>query len=153
MPQWLQWSLITAGLFAIVFLMLFIRRQTAILAREKKRKEKAEAFRQHRRNDMIESIRLIALAVEENQVEYSEACLRIKGLLDHVAPELLTQAPFAVFLEVHNRLQHMPTHRTRQATETRFVEKMDRERFAVEQEHADEIRRAATAIRHYSFSD
>jgi len=153
MPLWLQWSLIIAGLFAIVFLLIFIRRQAGALAREKARREKAEAFQQQRRQSMVESIRLIALAVEEDQVEYSEACLRIKGLLDHVAPELLEQEPYGVFLEVHNKLQHMPTHRTRQATETRFVEKMDKERFAVEQEHADAIRRAATAIRHHPFKD
>lgn len=153
MPQWLQWSLIVAGLTTIAFLLVFIRRQTRILAREKARKKKAEAFQQQRRQSMIESIRLIALAVEEDQVEYSEACLRIKGLLDHVAPELLEQEPFHVFLEVHDKLQHMPTHRNRQATETRFVEKMDKERFAVEQEHADAIRQAAAAIRHYPFTD
>lgn len=153
MPQWLQWSLITAGLFAIVFLLIFIRRQIAILAREKVRREKTEAFQQQRRQSMIESIRLIALAVEEDQVEYSEACLRIKGLLDHVAPELLEQEPYGVFLEVHNKLAHMPTHRTRQATETRFVEKMDRERLAIEREHAKNIRQAASAIRNYPFKE
>jgi len=153
MPQWLQWVLIAAGLLTIAFLLVFIRRQTRILAREKARREKAEAFQQQRRKSMIESIRLIALAVEEDQVEYSEACLRIKGLLDHVAPELLDQEPFGIFLEVHNKLQHMPTHRTRQATETRFVEKMDRERLAVEREHAKDIREAASAIRNYPFRE
>ncbi|MEC7376157.1 MAG: DUF2489 domain-containing protein, partial [Pseudomonadota bacterium] len=50
-------------------------------------------------------------------------------------------------------LQHMPTHRARQATDTRFVEKMDRERFEVEKQHADEIRRAATALRLHRFPD
>lgn len=153
MPQWLQWSLIAAGLITIAFLLVFIRRQTRILAREKARKKKAEAFQQQRRQSMIESIRLIALAVEEDQVEYSEACLRIKGLLDHVAPELLEQEPFTVFQLVHDKLQHMPTHRTRQATETRFVEKMDRERLAVEKEHSGDIRQAASTIRSYPFKE
>lgn len=101
---------------------------------------------------MIRSVHVIAMAVEEDQIEYSEACLRLKGLLDHIAPELLEQSPFSVFQKVHDQLQHMPTHRARQATETKFVDKMDKERFEVEQKHADAIRRAATAIRHYSFS-
>ncbi|MBW7472306.1 DUF2489 domain-containing protein [Marinobacter sp. M216] len=151
MPSWLQWTLIIAGLIAITLLLAFIRRQVGTLSEGRRRRLKAEAFQQKRREDMIDSIRVIAMAVETEQVEYSEACLRIKGLLDHVAPELLEQTPFRVFQEVHEKLEHMPTHRARQATDTRFVEKMDKERFEVEKVHADEIRRAATAIRHHQF--
>ncbi|MDY6815652.1 MAG: DUF2489 domain-containing protein [Pseudomonadota bacterium] len=151
MPVWLQWTLIIAGLIAITCLIWFIRKQMAVLSEERRRQEKAEAFQAKRREDIIGSIRVIAVAVEENQIEYSEACLRIKGLLDHVAPHLLEEAPFRVFQTVHEKLEHMPTHRARQATETRFVEKMDKERFEVEEIHADEIRRAATAIRHHQF--
>lgn len=152
MPQWLQWTLIIGGVAAIALLLVFIRRQAGIISEGRRRKEKADAFQQKRRQDMIDSIRVIAMAVEADQVEYSEACLRIKGLLDHVAPELLEHLPFRVFLVVHEKLQHMPTHGARQATETRFVEKMDKERFEVEEMHADEIRRAATAIRHHQFT-
>lgn len=151
MPSWLQWTLIIAGLLAIALLVAFIGRQFRALQNSRRRQEKAEYFQKERRDSMIESVRVLAMAVEENQVEYSEACLRIKGLLDHLAPELLDQPPFRVFQEVHDQIQHMPTHRARQETDARFVEKMDRERLAVEQEHADAIRRAATAIRHHPF--
>jgi hypothetical protein len=151
MPLWLQWTLIIAGLLAIALLVAFIIRQSRTLQDGKKRQAKTEAFQKERRENMVESIRVLAMAVEEDQVEYSEACLRIKGLLDHVSPELLEQSPFRVFQEVHDLIQHMPTHRARQETDGRFVEKMDRERLAVEEEHADAIRRAATAIRHHSF--
>lgn len=151
MPPWLQWTLIITGLLAIALLVAFIVRQFRALQDSRKRQEKAETFQKERRDSMIESIRVLAMAVEENQVEYSEACLRIKGLLDHVAPELLDQPPFRIFQEVHDQIQHMPTHRARQETDARFVEKMDRERLAVEKEHADAIRRAATSIRHHPF--
>lgn len=151
MPEWLQWSLIITGAIAIVVLLGFIRRQTVILSDNRKRQQKADAFQARRRQDMIDSIRVIAMAIEENQVEYSEACLRIKGLLDHVEPALMGKAPYRVFMEVYEQLRHMPTHQARQDTEARFVEKMDKERFSVEKRHADEIRRAATAIRNHSF--
>ena len=151
MPPWLQWTLIIAGLLAVALLVAFISRQFRALQDDRKRQQKAESFRRERRDSMIESIRVLAMAVEEDQIEYSEACLRIKGLLDHVAPELLEQSPFRVFQEVHDQIQHMPTHRARQETDARFVDKMDRERLAVEEEHADAIRRAATAIRHHPF--
>lgn len=151
MPLWLQWTLIIAGILAIALLAAFIIRQSRTLQESKKREAKTEAFQKERRESMVESIRVLAMAVEADQMEYSEACLRIKGLLDHVAPELLEQTPFRVFQEVHDLLQHMPTHRARQETDGRFVEKMDRERLAVEEAHADAIRRAATAIRHHPF--
>lgn len=151
MPLWLQWTLIVAGLLAIAALSAFIMRQAKLLRQSRQRNDKNQAFREQRRQSMVESIQVIAMAVEEDQVEYSEACLRLKGLLDHVAPELLEQPPYRVFREVSDQLQHMPTHRARQATETRFIEKMDRERLALEARHADAIRRAATALRQHPF--
>lgn len=152
MPQWLQWALIAAGLITIVILGIFITRQGRALRHHNATRRKNEAFMAERRKKMAESIRVIAMAVEEDQVEYSEACLRLKGLLDHLAPELLQQSPYSVFLEVHDRISHMPTHRARKKTDKRFVDKMDEERFAVEKEFRDAIRRAATAIREYDFS-
>lgn len=151
MPQWLQWTLIIVGLLAIAVLFAFIVRQTRLLRRSRVRDDKNRAFWEERRQSMVESIQVIAMAVEEEQVEYSEACLRLKGLLDHVAPDLLDQPPYRVFREVSDQLQHMPTHRARQATDTRFIEKMDRERLALEKQHADAIRRAATALRQHRF--
>ncbi|CAN0595793.1 DUF2489 domain-containing protein [Marinobacter sp. M-5] len=151
MPLWLQWTLIIAGLLAIATLIAFIVRQSRLLSLSRRRDDKNRAFREKRRQSMVESIQVIAMAVEEDQVEYSEACLRLKGLLDHVAPELLERSPYRIFREISDQLQHMPTHRARQATDTRFIEKMDQERLALEKQHADTIRRAATALRQHAF--
>ncbi len=151
MPLWSQWVLIFVGLVAIVLLALFINRQTKVLKRDKATANRTKIFQDERRASMVESIRVLAMAVEQDQIEYSEACLRIKGLLDHLAPELLKQTPYRIFQEMHENMEHMPTHQARQDTDSKFVEKMDKERFALEQKHADAIRRAATAIRHHQF--
>jgi exopolyphosphatase/pppGpp-phosphohydrolase len=147
MPQWLQWALIIGGVAAIALLAGFILRQLRVLQASKRRQEKTEAFQKERRASMVESLQVLAMAVEAEQMEYSEACLRIKGLLDHVSPDLLQQHPYRVFQEVHDQIQHMPTHKARQNTETRFVEKMDRERMAIEEANAGRIREAAVALR------
>jgi Protein of unknown function (DUF2489) len=147
MPQWLQWALIIGGVVAIALLAGFIVRQLRVLQASKRRQEKTEAFQKERRASMVESLQVLAMAVEAEQMEYSEACLRIKGLLDHVSPELLQQQPYRVFQEIHDQIQHMPTHEARQNTETRFVEKMDRERMAIEEANAGRIREAAVALR------
>lgn len=151
MPRGLQLVIIAIGLVAIAILLFYIWRQSRAITEHRLRQKKTEEFQAKRRDEMIESIRIIAMAVEENQVEYSEACLRLKGLLDYVAPELLEKPPYRVFQAVHDKIQHMPTHRARQGTDAKFVQKMDKERFAVEQAHSDEVRRAATAIRHHRF--
>ncbi|MGM0571044.1 DUF2489 domain-containing protein [Marinobacter sp.] len=151
MPQWLQWSLIVLGVAAIIILLVFIARHARQIREHRRQQERQRTFQMERRQNMIESIRILAMAIEEDQVEYSEACLRIKGLLDHVDPRLLEQPPYQIFLEIHDSIQHMPTHRARQQTDSHFVRKMDEERFALEKQHADAIRRAATAIRHREF--
>lgn len=147
MPQWMQWALIIGGLITSALLISFIVRHSRRLKADRRSREKNENFRKKRHASMVESLHVLSMAVEAEQMEYSEACLRIKGLLDHVKPELLDQSPFSVFQEVHDLLQHMPTHQARQATETRFVEKMDRERAAIEEAHAGRIREAAVALR------
>jgi hypothetical protein len=68
-----------------------------------------------------------------------------------VAPELLEQSPYRIFQDMHDRIEHMPTHEARQETDPQFIRKLDEQRFALEREHSDAIRRAATAIRHHSF--
>ncbi|MDR9426295.1 MAG: DUF2489 domain-containing protein [Marinobacter sp.] len=151
MPRGLQLVFIVIALVVIGLLLAYIWRQSKALSEQRLRDKKTEEFQAKRRDEMVESIRVIAMAIEANQVEYSEGSLRLKGLLEHVAPELLEKPPFQVFQEVHDKISHMPTHRARKMTDSQTLEKMDQERLAVEQEHADDIRQAATTIRHYRF--
>lgn len=151
MSQWMQWVLIAAGVVAIALLARFIWQRTRLMRQQTQREARTQAFQNERREQMIESVRVLAMSVEQDQVEYSEACLRIKGLLDHLDPALLEQTPYRVFQEMHDALEHMPTHQARQDTASRFVRKLDAQRFELEQTHADAIRRAATAIRHHTF--
>lgn len=151
MPTWLQWTLIASGLCVAVLLLMFIARQLRVLKQASTQRAKHQAFQAQRRETIVDSLRLLARAIEEDQVEYSEACLRIKGLLDLVAPELLEQPPFAVFALVHEQLRHMPTHQAREETDKRFIRKLDQERFAIENRHAEAIREAAGALRQHPF--
>lgn len=151
MSQWLQWTLIIAGILVIGLLGHFIWQRSRRIRQQQAAEKKNQSFRDERRAKMIESIQVLAMGLEQNQVEYSEACLRIKGLLDHVAPELLSQSPYRIFQEMHDHIDHMPTHEARQETDPQFIRKLDEQRFALEREHSDSIRRAATAIRHHSF--
>jgi len=152
MPRGLQLVFIAIALVVIGVLLVYIWRQSKVLSEQRLRDKKTAEFQARRRDEMVESIRMIAMAVEADQVEYSEACLRLKGLLEHVDPELLEKPPFQVFQQVHDKISHMPTHRARKMTDSQTLETLDEERRKVEQEHAADIRQAATTIRHYRFN-
>lgn len=96
--------------------------------------------------DLKESITVIATLTLDDQVELSEASIRLKVLLDHYDSSLHKQDDFRIFSEVYAALEHMPTHAERKKTDKRFLHKLDQERFAIEAKHRDAIRAGAQAL-------
>jgi hypothetical protein len=139
----LTWLLIAAGVIAIGVLLLFIRQQLTRLRQAKEVKNalktKSEATRAH----IISSIRVLARSIIAGQVEYSEACIRIKVLLDSLAPELHQHPDYAVFNRIYNATTHMPTHEARQKVDRRFLFKLDKQRWELESKNESDIKRSA----------
>ena len=69
MPRGLQLVFIAIGLVIIGVLLVYIWRQSRLLSEQRLRQKKTEEFQARRRDEMIESIRIIAMAVEEDQGE------------------------------------------------------------------------------------
>ena len=149
----LQWTLIVIGVAAIAVLIYVIQCHWRRLRQFRKAQEHTRQLQQQRRDSMIESIRILAMTLEQEQVEPSEGCIRIKGLLDHVAPELLAQKPYNVFQILYEKTEHMPTHEARRQADPKLINRLDEERFALEAEYADNIQEAAVAIRFHRFDD
>ncbi|TVP54020.1 MAG: DUF2489 domain-containing protein [Halomonadaceae bacterium] len=148
----MQWVLIALGLAASAGLLWYILSQMKQHRAVQRSREKTRALQQQRRESMIESIQLLAMTAEQEQVEYSEACIRIKGLLDHVAPQLLSQEPYTVFQLMYEKTEHMPTHQARKQADQALIRQLDEERFALEKEHGAAIHRAAVAIRQHDLA-
>ena len=146
-----QWTLIIVGLIAIPALAWLIRRQWTQLKGAHLSQEKTAQLQKERRDKMIDSIRIIASVCEQQQVESSEACIRIKGLLDHVQPELLGTEPYVVFQVMYEKTEHMPTHEARQQTDKKTIRKLDQERFQLEEHYAPKITEAVKAIQQHDF--
>ena len=151
MSDLMEWSNIVLGLVAIVALGRVIFRQWQTLKSAKISQQKHQELWLKRRANMIESIHLIAMAIEQDQVEHSEGCIRIKGLLDHVKPELLQQPDFEVFQIMYEKTEHMPTHEARRQADRRLIRKLDKERFALEDKYREQVQAAAKAIREHDF--
>ena len=150
-PESVQWVLIGVGVIAIGALLYSIQRQWRRLHHVRRARQHTRELQQQRRSNMIESIQILAMTLEQEQVEPSEGCIRIKGLLDHVAPELLRHSPYDVFQTMYEKTEHMPTHEARRQADPKLIRRLDEERFALEAEHSERIHEAALAIRFYRF--
>ena len=141
MPETLAWLLIALGVVAIPMLIWNIRIQWDALQRVKTAKSNDDIGEQAHM-----SLKVLSGSVLDKQVEYSEACIRIKVILDATAPHLLAKKEFSVFNTVYEALQHMPTHEARKQTDKRFVHKLDQQRFEIEEQYAKEIEDATHAL-------
>ncbi|WP_020405513.1 DUF2489 domain-containing protein [Hahella ganghwensis] len=146
-----QWIIIIAGIAAILWLVWFIRRQQRTLTHHKQQEESQLARFQKRRNHAVESIQVIARAMLAGQCELSEGCIRVKVLLDSVAPELHDDERFRVFNHLYSLIEHMPTHDARKTVDKRFLFKLDKQRWQLENDHKVEILTASKALLEYSF--
>lgn len=133
---WLWWAVIV-GCVLIVWLLSRIRHTWRQLQQPKQPLMSA-----HVRTSLI----VLGKSILDDQIELSEACIRIKVLLDNSRPGWHADPGLAVFARMYDGMSHMPTHQARQDTDKRFIHKLDQQRFQLERQHRDEIRVAAKEL-------
>lgn len=138
-----MWAAIVIGLVVIVLLVRQIRvsLQTLKQARQKQH-ELALPVTEYLR----QSLYVLARSIMDDQVELSEACIRIKVLLDNFNPDWHAEAVLSIFSKMYDDTAHMPTHQARKDTDKRFIHKLDQQRFRLEREHREAIRQAAQEL-------
>lgn len=142
----MEYFYLSVLLVAVVALALLVRRQLRDMRRTDTERQRRSADEAARRQRGIDSIRVLARSILADQVEYSEACIRIKVLMDGVAPELSRRETYAVFDAVYEALSAHPTHEARQQLEQSQRRQLDFDRAAVERQHGAAIRVAAEAL-------
>ena len=146
-----QWILIITGMIACGGLLFYIHRQYRRLAVHQRQEEAQQAKVEQQRQMTIESIQVLARTMLAGQVELSEGCIRIKVLLDAVAPELHQDQSFAIFNKLYTDIEHMPTHEARKAVDKRFLFKLDKQRWQLENNYKVEILAASKKILEHTF--
>lgn len=146
MDPWIQWLLIVIGILASLVLAFFCLKQLRILRRAHTERVARERRRRHQHAHLVESVRVLVRCMLEEQMELSEGCIRIKVLLDTLAPGLLEDTRFQIFQYMYERTEHMPTHEARQQTDKRFIRRLDLQRFKLEREHREAIHQAAREL-------
>lgn len=94
----------------------------------------------------IDSVKLIAQFMMDEQVELSEGCIRIKILLDHINPDLHEHPDFHIFSTIYTATEHMPTHEARKKADKKLIRKLDKERLQLEADYRDKILLAAQKL-------
>lgn len=133
---WL-WLAVTLGMVVIVWLLRQIQRAWRQLHQTKQ-----PPMSEHVRT----SLYVLGKSILDDQIELSEACIRIKVLLDNSQPGWHGEPDLAIFSRMYDDMSHMPTHQARQDTDKRFIHKLDQQRFRLEHELRDDIRAAAQAL-------
>ena len=149
------WLFITLGLVLIAALLWLITWQlkTQQRAREAHEARVAElqAKAQEQRDYLIESVRVISLAIGDGQCEPAEGCIRLKKLLDHLAPHLHEHEQFSIFNRIYEATKHMPILEEWKKLKLKQRFELTQEREALEAQHRDEIVAAAQALSQYRF--
>ena len=101
----------------------------------------------------VDSIRVIVNAMDEDQCEYAEGCIRLKMLLDQIAPELLQQPEYAIIETMYKETEHMPIKEDWKQLDKKVKAKLTNERFALEGKHKEAIAAAVKALRKHQFDD
>ena len=140
------WSGIGLGLVVIVGLSWFILTKSRELKAIQTQQAQQKAQQKEQRDYLIDSIKVIATTMLEDQVELSEGCIRIKVLIDHLDASLHENEAFKIFELMYRGTEHMPTHQARKDTDKNFLHKLDQQRFALEKQHRESIRKASLAL-------
>ncbi len=150
-----QGVLIVIGLLVIASLTWLISKQ--LQARRQTREDhqrvldEVRAKAQQQRDYLIESVKVISSAVGDGQCELTEGCIRLKKLLDHLAPHLHQHEQFAIINQMYEATKHMPIMDAWKQLKIKQRFEYTREREALEQQHGEAILIAAKALSHYRF--
>lgn len=151
-----QQILILVGLVLIGILLVVIRRQLAtrrrLLQEAEARDAMANEQARERRASIEQSVRVIARALTQGQCELVEGCIRLKRLLDHLAPGLHEHETFGVFNEVYQKTCHIPILDDWKALKLRQRTAYLKEMALVEEVHKAEVLAAARGLDSYRFS-
>lgn len=150
MTQTAIWLIIALGVAVSIFLLVFSiktwRKLKTLQTANQQLEQKQNASMEDSRMKAADSIKLIAQLMIEEQVELAEGCIRIKILLDHIAPELHEDENFSVFSSMYKATEHMPTHEARKQSDKKLIRKLDKERLELEETHKESILLASQKI-------
>ncbi|NVK72519.1 DUF2489 domain-containing protein [Marinomonas sp. CT5] len=135
----------------IVVSLWFIRHQLKLnKAREEKIRAGEERFNEERQK-RIDSIRVLLKAAGTEELNWIEASIRIKHLLDQLSEDFSEHEDISAFYIINEKTQHIPTHSQWSELPKPARMKFRSEMESYESEHADQLQKARLALLEYDF--
>lgn len=141
--------LISAALVALIVRLL--RKEAAQKALQVDQNNAVEQQSQDQRTYLVESIKIIARSIVARQCPQSEGCLRIKVLIDNLAPQLHHDPDLKVIEQVYQAIEHIPTLSQWKALSAQEKQQHRQTLAQVEQEHTNAIMLAAAKLVDYPY--
>ncbi|KEA64582.1 hypothetical protein ADIMK_1035 [Marinobacterium lacunae] len=150
----LTYLLIAVGLIVILMLSLVIRRQLRaqkqVREQHQQQQEKLERDAREHRQYLVDSVRIIASAVlHDEKMTMTEGCIRLKVLLDNLAPHLHQHEQFAVINRVFEATSHIPFLGEWRALSRSQKRQYEQEMAKIEEEQGSRVRDAMHALQQY----
>jgi hypothetical protein len=131
--------------------VMFIRNQ---LMANKTRKDKLLAGEErylHERQKRIDSINILLKVVDNNEINWIEASIRIKNLLDQLGIDLSGHDDVSAFYIVTERTEHIPSHEQWKDLPGDAKVKFRNEMDACEKEYSEHLNRAKLVLMSYEW--
>lgn len=132
-------------LFLGVYLGVLISRLKAQKRKQENSEQKVQEILVERDTHLRESIITISRAAVQNQCELSEACIRVKKLLENY-PDIALQSEFEIISRMFNELREFDYLEARKAISKQERFNQDKKRFMVEDKFRDPMLKALTKL-------
>ncbi len=144
-------------LFACVVVMgvslWFIRQQLQANQLRAERIQAGEARYQEERQKAVDSIRVLLKVAGTDEVNWIEASIRIKNLLDRLSIDLSEHEDISVFYLVTEKTEHIPTHEQWRSLPKQAKNKFQKEMDGYEKAHLEDLKKAKTSLLAFDFSE
>ena len=119
---------------------------------QKKQQLAQEAMNQQKEQDhqkyLIESIGVISQSAVNGELNISEACIRLKVLIDNLNVDDQQKQPFSILNEVYEQLQQFHTHDARMRLSKKERTSEDRKRHFIELKNEAELQAVFAQLTH-----
>ena len=132
---------LSLGIYAFVLLKKLKKQQQA----GKEGEAYLEKMNQDRHQERIESLITISLATIQDQCEPSEACIRVKKLLEYY-PDIARQEEYQVIEQMYQEVKDFDILEDRNALSKQEKFKQDNKRFLIEERYGAELKDALTKL-------
>ncbi|MDX9875823.1 MAG: DUF2489 domain-containing protein [Spongiibacteraceae bacterium] len=142
--------LLVVALLVIGVLSVIALRMTRLArAAERAQQERLEAQAQQQaetRQQREQGLRVIGMALLDDQVGISEACLRLAWLIEALEWSAAERSDYGAILDVAAAVDHIPTHDQWQALPAAERRTFERQMAEIEAAHAEAVREAVRRL-------